>query len=465
MPNLKLTFSCIYFFCYLLSIDAFAINTIYLNHNLPKRPLINPETGASWKAVVVIDKATLTLEPGGSKNLSQPLDFMEVVTLYKRTNNKDYYLVKRDSGQSGWIKSSDILINTYCMKSPAHNNPAYLKIFVNNNWRLKKGLINEIPIRNGPGEHYPVIDNVCVFKIRYAFKNDGKNQYIFVGNEHLWNNEAPAACLSGWIHRDYCIMWDNPVATYYIKDNFIQRPPVQTYTSNDDLKMYLNYSKKEHYSQKVISIEDTSLRDTLDFDTTRFPVLDNTGNFFQISWIGDSIDTETGQKVPSKLIKKVQSSVNQNIYDKKKIDIEAEGDNIEASRMSKFNQYFEKGWGSKKSIKGLNQFESCFLITRQKFDMLLYMIWRLFSKVATKRNIVQSMIELACETATGEVIQKSEKISVYIQRVFGIPYRDVSTSLQYSPEELEDKLASEKFKKEFLNNLSRKIAFLSLILA
>jgi len=685
--------------------DTFAGNVNFLGAK-PQRPLTNPETQSAWKAVVIIEKANFSAEPGSSEKISDPPEYKEVVTLYKHTDDKRYYLVKRDSGIFGWMKETDILIDMYCLKSPDSDNPAYLKVVVKNNWRLKKGLIEEIPFRSGPGEHYPIIGKVNIFKIRYAFKGDVNRKYLFVGSRHMWQGDDAATCLKGWINIKYCITWDSQVAVFYKKSNIHERTPVLTFKTQKDLRSYMESGNDKRIPPTAISVEDTSVRRELDADTTRFPVTDNHDNYLEISFVGDSIDKETGKTYTRRHIDQMRGTANRAIHDIKNIDLmfvldatksmgkyfkpvaeginnfiddlsdkdkkrfkigfavyrdHKDGDNsfelvcdignydnsnhlksklteyasrtyskdydypeavfegiyravqkvswrndssralvvigdhgnhmppktsidldrvlsvvkknriifyalnvnlrnktkrfsnqfqtqmnriidlnkqmgkiqiissgntdeiestmwstskfledifnistdtssgfreisqegksienvrakygvivtnymlqlmaekgvsIKDIRMSKFNQFCVKGWVSKSAINGSIQFDSFFLINRQKFDVLVGTLAKLLSTVNTHGKLVQGVIKKACKSTTGDEMRKNEKISEYIQRIFWIPYRELSPSLQYSPDVLQNKLGNDSFKKTFLQNLSKKYEYLHLI--
>ena len=706
MKNYKLINILFLFFSIILIALKFEISFAIISVNFfgdqPQKPLVSPDTGSSWKAAVIIEKANFLAEPGSDTNISEPPKFLEVVTLYKHTKDKRYFLVKRDSGRFGWMKESDILINAYCLKSLNPDNPAFLKIVVKNNWRLKKGLIEEIPFRSGPTEQYPVIGKVNIFKIRYAFKVDINRKYIFVGSKFLWNDDAPATCLKGWIDNEYCIAWDSQVAVFYKKSNIHSRLPVFTFRTQKDLHDFINSGNDKTIPPTAISIEDTSVTYELEADTTRFPVIDNEGDFLEISFVGDSIDQETEKKYSRRQIDRLRGVANRSMQGIRKIDLMfvldatksmgkyfrpvAEGINsfindqsekdkkrfkigfavyrdheddsnsfelicnigsnnfasklieyadkaysndydypeavyegiynavksaswrkgstravivigdhgnhmplktevgikqvlsvikrnrvlfyalnvnlkkntqlysnqfqsqmirildsnkqmgslhiiasgnayimdstrmsilnfledifnistdasvglkevsqvgkslekvrakygvivtnymlelmkekgvsIEDIRMSQFNQFCVNGWVSKFSINRSSQLDSFFLINRQKFDMLVGMLAKILSTVNTHGRLVQGVIKAACESATGDEVRRNETISEYFQRIFWIPYRELSPSLQYTPYDLQNKLGNGTFKKRFLKDLNKKYEFLHMI--
>ena len=408
---------------------------------LPEQPLINPVTGSPWKAVVIIDKANLTSKPRSNENVLQQLDFMEIVTLYKRSEYKDYFLVKRDSGQFGWMDSSAILLNKYCMGLSYTKIPSHLKIIVIKNWRSRNGLIEQIPLRSGPGKNFSIVGNVKNLKMRYAFKiakdNKQYKKYIFLGNDYLWNYDAPSKCLKGWINFENCIWWGNQVAVSFKKDNIQHRPPVPIFKNLKDLHEYSNSSKKESLLQKAILIEDFSLSKKTNDDVSHFPVLDIDGNYLKIALVDASINSET---------------------DNKDVSVEDIG-------LSKLKPFHSTGWVSRQSISGLDQLESYFFITRSQLEMLLGMLARLLSQVKENGLISIRMIQRVCEMSTGVKFRKGdEKVSEYIQRIFGIPFRELSYSLQHTPEDLEYKFSSdESFKRKFLKNLSRTYVLLTLM--
>jgi len=692
--------------------NTFAEPIYFPDNKEPDIPKISNETGAAWKAVVVIENARFFSRPGSNIKISESPEYLEVVTIYHEEGT--LYLVKRDSGQWGWMNMSDLLLNKYCQTSSDEKNPAYLKIVVKNNWRLNDGgLIQEIPFYNGPGENYSKLGSVNIFKIRYAFKMDSNRQYILVGESHLWDEDAPTACLKGWIRRDYCIAWDSQVAVYYKKSNLHNRPPAPTFYELKDLQKYLERGCLECTPENVISIENPNVAHELNADTTRFPLTDHSGNYLKISLVGDSIDKNTDKyfakespkysasyvdnkrgtayrliydiknidlmfildatlsmdkyfrpvaegindfisdlknrdkkrfkigfsiyrdfddgndafqlvcnpgdkEFESKLTdysantfsnerdrdfpeavfdgiyktiektnwtkdstraiviigdhgnydsssKKAQTTIQQiiskvkyerillyalnvNLREKTKIfsqrfqkqmkqiidsnkemgelkvivssesdeiyltqkstakflnnifnvssnasegfhDVSEKGLSIEKVRskygvivtnymlaimekkgitfedinMTKFSTLCVDGWVSKKSINGEEQFDSFFLISRTKFDMLVGMLARILHKVDTSSKTVEVMIKSACEASTGDTMKENESISEYIQRVFFIPYREVSKILRSSPAELQDKLMSPTFKATFLKKLSERYEMLHFI--
>ncbi|ETR65142.1 MAG: hypothetical protein OMM_14748, partial [Candidatus Magnetoglobus multicellularis str. Araruama] len=82
------------------------------------------------------------------------------------------------------------------------------------------------------------------------------------------------------------------------------------------------------------------------------------------------------------------------------------------------------------------------LISRFKLNMLLGLLYRIKNSTNNSHQNMSNTIKNACEVATGDRILTNETLSSYIQRIFYIPHREVSQVLQYTPEQLSDKMQS-----------------------
>ena len=125
-------------------------------------------------------------------------------------------------------------------------------------------------------------------------------------------------------------------------------------------------------------------------------------------------------------------------------------------KISKFNQFCSEGWVSKKSKNGLDNFKTYFLITRQKLDMLVGLLARISIVANASSKDINDMVRSECEVATGDPMKKDETIAKYIQRIFFIPYNELSNTLNLTPEELQDKMDNNTFKNKFIKLLSEK---------
>ncbi len=293
---------------------------VYFPSGIPNKPLPGERSG-SMKAAILISKPIFLSFPSKrkGKSLPNPPDFLDVVTVYEKTEDDKYYLVKKDSGEWGWMDADEILTSPICMRSEEKDNPAFIKVLVKNNWRLKEGIIKEIPILEGPGANYSAINQINIFRIRYAFKirkgNDGKN-YVFVGSDATWKPESPSVSLKGWIKKDYCILWQNQVAVYYDKTTLKDRKPVSMFWELKDLKKHLDTGEKQH----IIGREDTDFGE-LDHDTTRFPVIDFAGDMLKIAWVGDALHKRTKETKKKEWIDKRKGDIHRTIEKAKKVDI------------------------------------------------------------------------------------------------------------------------------------------------
>ena len=675
----------------ILVLKVLAEEVYFPDNTKPQTPLIN-QLGIEMQPVVIVSSPSFISRPHKfrGKPLPKPPDYLEIVTAFGNTSDKDFYLVKRSNGDWGWMKESEILVSPICLRARNKKNPAYMKVVVKNNWRLNKGIIEEIPFRSGPGDQYPIKGKITIFQIRYAFKSSKDPRYIFVGDKHQWRSEAPGACLKGWIKRDHCILWESQIGVYFDKKN-LKREPILIFHEQKHLLDYLNTGNRK----KVIAYEDPAVLQDLTPDTTRFPILDNTKKMLRIAFVGDARDLETGESVTREFIDKNRGNINRVKYMTKKVELiflmdatksmgpyfepvatginnfldslsgsqrkrfrfgfavyrdhddgdkafqmicnlgdrdlqskiiatskktfskdtdypEAvfEGiykavdqtewtpdvtraivvigdhgnhkppktkigikdvygllkdkrvalyalnvrlrsntmkhcrqfqnqmneilDNINQNgitgliksnshneldqttqtttkflhdsfvfsskvsegfqdmsekgatkeditrkygirvlnymldimkkynwteqniHIAKFNQFCAEGWVLKKSKTNFDQFKSYALISRFKFDMLLGLLARIQNSIINTHQDMGNMIKNACEVATGDRMLTNETLSNYIQRIFYIPYREVSQILQLTPEQLQDKMQNNRFKVNFLKNLGEK---------
>lgn len=287
------------FFWALTCHQAFA--GVYQQPKSGAKPLKEERTGMTMYVVVVSDNCTFLTSPDNAgKPLANPPGYLDVLTVYQKTVGDDFFLVKKSNvDEYGWIPKKDLITSRFCLQSEDESNPAYLKVAIKNNWRTSDGRkIQDIPIYSGPGENYKQIGIVTIFNIRYAFVIQGGQdnaEFVFVGNDFMWDRDSPARTLTGWVKRDYCILWDSRIGVYYNKDNISQRSKVAIFKNQPDLIQFL----KNGNSGKAIAIESGTTGE-LRYDTTRFPVLetdrsDGNREMVKIAFVGDAEHKKTGK--------------------------------------------------------------------------------------------------------------------------------------------------------------------------
>ncbi len=287
-------------FAWLGVIDVAMAQEIEFPHGYPPEAPLQDVAGGTMLVVTLKPDASFLSSPDifGEPMPDRP-GFLELGTAYAKTADEKNFLVKVKKNENwGWMKHDEIQISSICMTSPNKNNPAFLKVVAKNNWRLKEGIIEQVPIRNGPGQNYKVVGKINIYKIRYAFKkvkgNDEKD-YVLVGNDPTWDEDYAGKILKGWILRDHCILWDNQVGVYFDKSTSHKRDPVLVF---ETLKDVMNF-KNEKTKNNVVGEEERAFARNLSSDTTRFPILDHSKDMMQIAWVGDAIQGGGAPPTPS----------------------------------------------------------------------------------------------------------------------------------------------------------------------
>jgi len=244
----------------------------------PTEPL-KSKYGDSLKAVVLASNPFFLSRPDEtSEKLRFPPYYLEVLSVFTKSNNSKFYLVQKSTGEWGWMKNSEILTSRICMRSLNEKNPAYLKVFIKNNWLDN---IDSIPYLDGPGSNYFVKGNINIFKVFYAFKRS--NNYVFIGRQPQWRVERSDITLKGWIKEKNCILWDNQVAVYFDKTTLLNRKPVLIFKEKKDLVEYLQTGNENN----VVGREDPKITWELPPEMTRFPVIMDDDEYVKIAWIGE----------------------------------------------------------------------------------------------------------------------------------------------------------------------------------
>jgi len=133
--------------------------------------------------------------------------------------------------------------------------------------------------------------------------------------------------------------------------------------------------------------------------------------------------------------------------------------------LSNLKQICEDGWVSKKDAKGNVQLKPWILMDRTSFDQLVGFMAGLYSELsqASSRKLKDSITEMT-KRASGDPIKEGERLSEYLQRRFNIPFSEVSSVLQYTATELDQKFrSSPNFRKDMLKQVEMKYYYLHLV--
>ena len=284
-----------------------------------------------------------------------------------------------------------------------------------NNWRHKKSLAKYIYYYKGPGEYFQkngIIDN---FNIQYAFKRiigSDHKEYIFFGDKPTWDHDSPGESLKGWLQQDSYMLWDNQVAVYYNKESLKhhQRQAVPVFNQKKHLVEHLKNGSMSH----IIGHEKNNSLKIAPY-TIRFPVIDHQGNLVNILWMNDQ------------------------------------------------NLCF-KAWVSTKDRNNINQLDFFCLFMRFRLDTLVGLMGIIIDGTRTSSYALEKVIYSACEQATGDPILENETLAEYIQRVFNIPYHEISGPLRKTPKEIENEfLINKTFCETFIKNLKRSYKLIRLV--
>jgi hypothetical protein len=389
------------------TVNAMAIEVYFPGNKASTQPLIDIR-GGIMHVVVITSGAAFKCRPSrNSADLPDPPDFMETLIAYEKTSDHRYYLLKKRTGAWGWMHIDDILAASVCLRSNNPKNPAFMKVVTKNNWEHKKSFDKYIYYFKGPGEHFQKNGIIDIFNIQYAFKrikgSDSK-EYIFFGAEPVWDYGSPAESLKGWIQADCCILWDNQVAVYYNKETLKhnQRRPLPVFHQKKHLMAHLENGSMSH----IIGFEQSNPHRILP-ETKRFPVIDFQGNVLNIFWMNNA------------------------------------------------NQCFE-GWVSKKDRNNVDQLDCYCLMRRNQLDIFIGLMGVIIDGLRFKSRSIEKNIYRACEQVTGFSIIENEMFAAYLQRIFHIPYKEISSALRKTPEEIEsDFLIDKTFRNHFIKQLKR----------
>ncbi|CAN2042784.1 conserved hypothetical protein [Candidatus Magnetomoraceae bacterium gMMP-15] len=311
------------------------IGEVYFPHgDIPQQPYYY-DNGSEMCLIVVVKDPVLLSRPD---NEGQPISFkrdckpkyLDTLLAYSMTSGEDYFLVKNlknkddNSNSWGWIASDYVLKAFEPLRDENPSNPSFIKVIVKNNWRTEGGRkIKAVPILNGPGSRYDKIGGINIFRIRYAYdireSEDGSGEYVLVGNDPELSHEAAATTISGWIKIDYTILWESRIGVYYNKKDFHERSePVVIFRKLNELK---NYIKNKDTSISIAQ-EDMSISKPLQYDSTRFPVIDKArGNLIEIAFIGEGFNRSTMGNISSQVINSKKVSLNEKIEDTRNRDV------------------------------------------------------------------------------------------------------------------------------------------------
>jgi hypothetical protein len=125
-------------------------------------------------------------------------------------------------------------------------------------------------------------------------------------------------------------------------------------------------------------------------------------------------------------------------------------------RLADLSQLCLEGWVSVNDRNNVKQMDPFCLVRRNRLDVLVGMIGIIIDGTQSKSRSVERVIKSACEQATGDAMLEKEVLGEYIQRVFHIPFRELSKSLRKTPKQIEnDFLIDAEFRDNFIKNLKR----------
>jgi hypothetical protein len=272
---------------------------------IPEEPLKFSGSDMEMRLLIVIKDPILLDQPNNdgmvlefSKDAAPK--YLDPLMAYSQSNDGEYFLVKTltEPGQWGWIPREFVLERYEPLRAEegartdnqSIPNPAFIKVVAKNNWRTATGRrLEAVPILNGPGPEYDTVAKINIFRIRYAYDIrpglDGK-EYVLVGEEPSLNQYAANSGLSGWINLEYAILWTSRVGIYYNRNNIdVRRNPVHIFQNKADLEEFL----ADGNTEKAIAHENTEAKASLEYDTTRFPIIGQAGgNLLHIAFVGNA---------------------------------------------------------------------------------------------------------------------------------------------------------------------------------
>lgn len=283
---------------------------------IPEEPLKFSNSGMEMRLLIVIRNPVLLDQPN---NDGMELRFtgdtapkyLDPLMAYSQSNDGQYFLVRTltDPGRWGWIPKEFVLERYEPLRAQDETratdqstpNPAFIKVVAKNNWRTPTGRrLEAVPILNGPGSEYDTVARINIFRIRYAYDirpgMDGK-EYVLVGEEPSLNQYAANSGLSGWINLEYAILWTSRVGIYYNRENLTSRQEaVHIFQNKTDLGEFLATGNTD----KAIAHENMAAKASLDYDTTRFPIIGQAGgNLLNIAFVGNARADDDSRKLLS----------------------------------------------------------------------------------------------------------------------------------------------------------------------
>lgn len=118
--------------------------------------------------------------------------------------------------------------------------------------------------------------------------------------------------------------------------------------------------------------------------------------------------------------------------------------------LAKYQQVSEEGWISS-SYKDKRQVEPWVYISRTELDEFIGALAGIIG--ATSEQDPAEAIKLTIGRLSGDPLTEHEKLDHYLKRRFGIPLREDSHVLQYSPDDLKEKLQHKEFYIQFRHDL------------
>ena len=259
----------------------------------PGSPLIDPATGGPLYAAMVVDGATFLDAPGGSP-LDQSLPFLEVVRIYRKSEDDRHWLVERASSEPvvlcdkfedlmlladryqwrwcgsqewGWIRADEALLS-----SAERGTPVVIR-----SESADEALA--LPVYLGPGEDYRRAGGTDPFRPYHALAKRSSTDgapFVLLGYDPHWRVAVPGTSIIGWVPEDRVFFWRSGRAVSPRKE-----PGHERVTIYDSLGAVRRRDKR-----RVIGREDRTAEPVPAAAMVRFPILERKGDALRIAWVG-----------------------------------------------------------------------------------------------------------------------------------------------------------------------------------
>ena len=251
-------------------------------------------------AAVIVEQARFLDEPDLKigRELSPKPRFRQALPVYGKTRDGKFFQIKimnvtkgpsgnvLEEENYGWVPAEDLLTSPICMQAKDPANPAYVKAATKNNWRIKDEprQIEAVSrpqrtwkrlCRNRENNHFqhPIcLPNQTRTRPKTAILRSMKMEYPFI--MYSWeiyiggDPDRPEQTLTGWVRKDYAILWNSRVAAYYNEDNRGSRANALIFKEQKPLLDYLKSGQISPSNPPIA--EELPNAGPIKFTTTRF---------------------------------------------------------------------------------------------------------------------------------------------------------------------------------------------------